>query len=166
MKFPKSLVLCLEYFGEYAEKIPEGPSSEALSNIAKENGIYLVGGSIPELSENGSLLYNTCTVWDPLGKLLGRHRKVHLFDIDIPGRITFQESKVLSPGSELTIIKTPMCNIGIGICYDLRFPEMAQWYRRKGCELLLYPGAFNMTTGPAHWKALQQGRAIDNQVRA
>jgi len=84
--------------------------------------------------------------------------------IDIPGKITFQESKILSPGSEFTIIKTPLCTFGIGICYDLRFAEMAQWYRRKGCDVLVYPGAFNMTTGPAHWQILQQARAVDNQV--
>jgi omega-amidase len=83
----------------------------------------------------------------PNGNLLGKHRKVHLFDIDIPGKMTFQESKVLSAGNELTIVPTEFCKIGIGICYDMRFPEMAQIYRDSGCDLLVYPGAFNMTTG-------------------
>jgi omega-amidase len=123
----------------------------------------LIGGSIPERAENDKL-FNTCTVWGPTGNLLGRHRKVHLFDIDIPGKITFQESKVLSSGNQLTTVVTEFGNIGIGICYDIRFPEMAQIYRQKGCDLLFYPGAFNMTTGPAHWQILQQGRALDNQV--
>lgn len=155
-------LLLLEYFSEYAEKVPEGQSCSTLSKLAKEHGIYLVGGSIPELA--GDKLFNTCTIWGPDGSLVGKHRKVHLFDIDIPGKITFQESKVLSPGEDLTVVKTEFCNIGIGICYDIRFPEMAQVYRARGCDLLVYPGAFNMTTGPAHWQILQQGRAVDNQV--
>lgn len=107
---------------------------------------------------------NLIFVQGPTGKLLGKHRKAHLFDIDIPGKITFQESKVLSPGNQMTIVATEYCKIGIGICYDMRFPEMAKIYTDSGCDLLIYPGAFNMTTGPAHWQILQQARAVDNQV--
>jgi len=158
-------LLNTDYFNENSEPIPSGPSSQALARFAKENGVYIIGGSIPELGEDNVSIYNTCTVWSPMGELLARHRKVHLFDIDIPGKITFQESKTLTPGSQLTTVKTPYCKIGIGICYDLRFAEMAALYREQGCELLVYPGAFNMTTGPAHWQILQQARAVDNQVR-
>jgi len=154
----------ISHFREYAEKIPNGQTCETLSKLAKENDIYLIGGSIPELSEDESSVYNTCTIWSPAGELLGRHQKVHLFDIDIPGKITFKESQTLSRGSRLTTFKTPFCNIGIGICYELRFAEMAQLYREEGCSLLVYPGAFNMTTGPAHWQILQQARAVDNQL--
>jgi omega-amidase len=152
----------VDFFQEYAESIPHGESCAALSKCASENNVYLVGGSIPEKAD--SKLYNTCTVWNPKGELIARHRKVHLFDIDIPGKITFQESKTLTRGSELTTVKTDLCHLGIGICYDLRFAEMAQVYRERGCDLLIYPGAFNMTTGPAHWQILQQGRAVDNQL--
>jgi len=134
-----------------------------LSQWARDNKVYLIGGSIPEIGEDKKL-FNTCTIWSPTGDMLGRHRKVHLFDIDIPGKITFQESKVLSSGNQLTTILTDVCKIGVGICYDIRFPEMAQIYRKNGCDLLIYPGAFNMTTGAAHWQLLQQGRAVDNQV--
>lgn len=164
MRINKFLCLLVEYFPEYAEPVPNGPSCTALSECAKDNDVYVVGGSIPELGEDNKL-FNTCTIWSPTGVLLGKHRKVHLFDIDVPGKITFQESKVLSPGNQLTMIKTEFCNIGIGICYDMRFPEMAHIYKQQGCDLLIYPGAFNMTTGPAHWQILQQGRAVDNQVR-
>ncbi|CAL1544399.1 unnamed protein product [Lymnaea stagnalis] len=150
------------YFAEYAESIPGGPSTEALAKAAKENSVYVVGGSIPE--RQGDKLYNTCTIFNPKGELITKHRKVHLFDIDVPGKIRFQESEVLSPGDHLTIFTTPFCTIGVGICYDIRFAEMAQIYANKGCALLLYPGAFNMTTGPAHWEALQRARALDNQV--
>ncbi|CAG7838265.1 unnamed protein product [Allacma fusca] len=153
----------VDYFPEYAEPVPNGETSRRLSEWSRENKVYLVGGSIPESGENGKL-YNTCTIWSPNGDLLGSHRKVHLFDIDIPGKISFQESKVLSSGQHLTTFDTEFCRIGVGICYDLRFAEMAQLYREKGCQLLIYPGAFNMTTGPAHWKLLQQARAIDNQL--
>ncbi|KAM7388642.1 hypothetical protein PAMP_024803 [Pampus punctatissimus] len=119
-------------------------------------------GSIPE--EDDGKLYNSCTVYGPDGELILKHRKIHLFDIDVPGKIRFQESETLTPGNSLSMFETPFCKVGVGICYDMRFAELAQLYSRKGCQLLVYPGAFNMTTGPAHWELLQRGRAIDNQV--
>lgn len=149
------------YFPEYAEPIP-GPSTETLVRAAKENSIYLIGGSIPE--NDGGKIYNTCTVYDPKGDMIAKHRKVHLFDIDIPGKIKFIESETLSPGNNFSYFDTPLCRIGIGICYDIRFAEMAQIYAKKGCKLLIYPGAFNMTTGPAHWELLTRARALDNQL--
>ena len=89
---------------------------------------------------------------------------MHLFDIDIPGKITFQESQTLSPGNEITTFDTEYGKFGLGICYDIRFAELAMCMTRKGCGFLFYPGAFNMTTGPAHWELLARGRAVDNQV--
>ncbi|XP_073473060.1 omega-amidase NIT2 [Aquarana catesbeiana] len=150
-----------KFFPEYAEKIP-GQSTQMLSEVAKECGIYLIGGSIPE--EDSGKLYNTCTVYGPDGTLLVKHRKVHLFNIDVPGKIRFQESETLTPGESFSVFDTPYCKIGVGICYDIRFAELAQIYTKKGCQLLVYPGAFNMTTGPAHWELLQRARALDNQV--
>ncbi|XP_038233598.1 omega-amidase NIT2 [Dermochelys coriacea] len=150
-----------KHFPEYAEKIP-GESTQKLSEVAKECGIYLIGGSIPE--EDAGKLYNTCTVFGPDGAMLAKHRKIHLFDINVPGKIRFQESETLSPGDNFSMFDTPYCKVGLGICYDIRFAELAQIYTQKGCQLLVYPGAFNMTTGPAHWELLQRGRAVDNQV--
>nr|XP_033797093.1 omega-amidase NIT2 [Geotrypetes seraphini] len=150
-----------KYFSEYAESIP-GESTQALSEVAKECGIYLIGGSIPE--KDGERLYNTCTVFGPDGSLLVKYRKIHLFDIDVPGKIRFQESETLSPGNSFSVFDTPYCRVGVGICYDIRFAEFAQIYTRRGCQLLVYPGAFNMITGPAHWELLQRSRAVDNQV--
>ena len=150
-----------KYFPEYAESVP-GPTTEALSGAAAEHGVYVVGGSIPE--RDGDRLYNTCTVFDPEGRMIGKHRKVHLFDIDVPGKIRFQESEVLTGGDQLTVIETELCTFGIGICYDMRFPELAQLCANKGAQLLIYPGAFNMTTGPLHWELLQRARANDNQL--
>ena len=149
------------YFPEYAEKIP-GNSTNQLSSMAKENSIYLIGGSIPE--ESDGKLYNTCCVFNPEGKIIAKHRKIHLFDIDVPGKIRFQESETLSPGDTYTTFETPYCKIGVGICYDIRFAELAQVYAKQDCKLLVYPGAFNMTTGPAHWELLTRARALDNQL--
>jgi len=150
------------FFDQYAESVPGGPSCDMLSKAAKDNQVYLIGGTIPE-RDNGKL-YNTCTAWNPEGKLIAKFRKMHLFDIDIPGGITFIESSVLSSGNELSTFDMNGIKIGLGICYDLRFSEMAKLYRKLECKMVVYPGAFNMTTGPIHWEILQRGRALDNQV--
>ncbi|XP_072938162.1 omega-amidase NIT2 isoform X3 [Epargyreus clarus] len=151
-----------KYFEEYAEEVPAGDTSRALSRAAAEAGVCVVGGTVPERC--GERLYNTCTVWDGSGKLLAQHRKMHLFDIDIPNKITFKESEVLSAGNQLTMFEFEGFKVGLGICYDLRFPEMAHLMAQKGCSLLIYPGAFNMTTGPKHWELLARARATDQQL--
>lgn len=103
--------------------------------------------------------------FSPSGALIATHRKVHLFDISIPGKIHFIESEVLSPGMAPTLVDLPEFGlIGIGICYDVRFPELAMLAARKGAFAMVYPGAFNMTTGPVHWELLGRGRAVDNQI--
>ncbi|KAL2489601.1 Omega-amidase [Forsythia ovata] len=153
-------------FPVYAEEIDAGfdasPSTAMLSEVASLLSITIVGGSIPERS--GDKLYNTCCVFGPDGKLKAKHRKIHLFDIDIPGKITFVESKTLTAGETPTIVDTEVGRIGIGICYDIRFQELAMLYAARGAHLLCYPGAFNMTTGPLHWELLQRARAVDNQL--
>ncbi|RWV91621.1 hypothetical protein GW17_00046087 [Ensete ventricosum] len=155
-------------FPVYAEDIEAGgdaaPSFSMLSEAARSLQITIVGGSIPERS--GDRLYNTCCVFGTDGNLKGKHRKIHLFDIDIPGKITFKESKTLTAGERPTIVDTDVGRIGIGICYDIRFQELAMLYAARGplrAHLLCYPGAFNMTTGPLHWELLQRARAADNQ---
>jgi len=153
-----------KYFNEYAEEVPTGETCKSLAAIAKELGIYLIGGTIPERDPNDNKLYNTCTVWGPSGELLTKYRKIHLFDIDIPGGITFRESDVLAPGSKFSVIEIEKCKIGIGICYDIRFTELSQLYRLQGCDVLLFPAAFNMKTGPLHWELLGRARATDNQL--
>ncbi|CAG8537043.1 23503_t:CDS:10 [Cetraspora pellucida] len=142
------------YFSQYAENIPNGES---------ESKAYIIGGSIPEREDSTGKLYNTCTVYNPEGSMIAKHRKVHLFDIDIPGKITFKESDSLSAGNSLTHFDTKFGKIGVGICYDIRFPEMAMIAAQEGCIVMFYPGAFNMTTGPLHWELLQRARALDNQ---
>ncbi|KAH6918877.1 carbon-nitrogen hydrolase [Coprinopsis sp. MPI-PUGE-AT-0042] len=164
------------HFPNYAEKIgytpgqpypieqSESESVKMLSEIAKETKTWLVGGSIPERDTESEKYFNTCTVYNPEGDLVAMHRKVHLFDIDIPGKITFKESESLSPGNDINTFDTEFARIGLGICYDIRFPELAMVAARRGAHVLIYPGAFNLTTGPLHWELLQRGRANDNQV--
>ncbi|KAL4821954.1 carbon-nitrogen hydrolase [Aspergillus spinulosporus] len=161
-----------QYFPKYAETLlpspptkEQSPSYHALSALAAEAKAYLVGGSIPELETTSKKYYNTSLVFSPSGALIGTHRKTHLFDIDIPGKITFKESEVLSPGNQLTIVDLPdYGKIGLAICYDIRFPEPGMTAARKGAFALVYPGAFNTTTGPLHWQLLARARAVDNQV--
>ncbi|XP_059078299.1 omega-amidase NIT2-like [Tigriopus californicus] len=150
------------FFPEYAESVPNGESCLALKTMAADNKVFLIGGSIPE--SEGDRLYNTSTIWGPDGELIGKYRKMHLFDINVPGKITFKESDVLSPGNDFLAFDTPFGKIGMGICYDIRFSDLAKIYSNMGCHLLVYPGAFNMTTGPAHWELLARGRAVDNQL--
>ncbi|KAK6539111.1 hypothetical protein TWF694_010647 [Orbilia ellipsospora] len=155
------------FFSQYAESLTTPTSSEsfsALASMAKESSTYLIGGSIPELDPATKKLYNTSLVFSPDGELLAKHRKIHLFDINIPGRIRFMESEALSPGDNMTIVETKYGKIGLGICYDIRFPELAMIAARRGCFVMVYPGAFNMTTGPLHWSLLARSRAVDNQI--
>ncbi|KAF7149415.1 hypothetical protein RHSIM_Rhsim03G0230100 [Rhododendron simsii] len=153
-------------FPVYAEDIDAGgdasPSTMMLSELSRSLQITVVGGSIPERS--GDKLYNTCCVFGSDGKLKAKHRKVHLFDIDIPGQITFKESLTLTGGESPTIVDTDVGRIGIGICYDIRFQELAMLYAARGAHLICYPGAFNMVTGPLHWELLQRARAMDCQL--
>lgn len=136
-----------------------------LSSVAAETKTYLVGGSIPEFVPETKQLFNTSLVFSPSGDLLATHRKTHLFDIDIPGKIRFKESEVLSPGNKVTILDLPEYGkIGLAICYDVRFPELAMVAARKGVFLFVYPGAFNTTTGPMHWSLQARARAMDNQI--
>ncbi|CAI9100678.1 OLC1v1037829C1 [Oldenlandia corymbosa var. corymbosa] len=153
-------------FPLYAEDINAGgsasPSTAMLSELSQRLKITIVGGSIPERS--GDKIFNTCCVFGADGTIKGKHRKIHLFDIDIPGKMTFMESKTLTAGESPTIVDTDVGRIGIGICYDIRFQELAAIYAARGAHLLCYPGAFNMTTGPLHWELLQRARAADCQL--
>ncbi|KAI8048356.1 carbon-nitrogen hydrolase [Gilbertella persicaria] len=152
------------FFPDYAESLEGGESVTMLSKTAKEANVYLIGGSIPEKEESSGKIFNTLTAYDPFGNMIAKHRKVHLFDIDVPGKIKFKESDILTGGDWLTHVDTKYGKIGVGICYDIRFPEMAMIAARKGCLAMIYPGAFNMTTGPLHWELLQRARAVDNQM--
>lgn len=147
---------------ENAELYP-GRTTDYLAELARRHSVILVGGSIPEIDTQGCI-FNSSFVFDEKGALIGRHRKMHLFDVDIPGQIFFQESAVFCPGEGLQIIRHGGLSFAVIICYDIRFPELARWAALAGAELLVVPAAFNLTTGPAHWEILMRSRAIDNQL--
>jgi Predicted amidohydrolase len=152
-----------KYFREYAEIYPNGETINMLSSAAKEKQVFIIGGSIPELDEQGRV-YNTSFIFDNKGTLIGKHRKVHLFDIDIKNGVRFKESEVLTSGSEITMVDTPWGKVGVAICYDIRFPELTRIMALKGTKIVFMPAAFNMTTGPVHWELLFKSRALDNQI--
>ncbi|XP_003736816.2 omega-amidase NIT2-like isoform X1 [Drosophila pseudoobscura] len=156
----------VEYFAKYAESIPDGATCRALSRLALQLGLYIIGGSIVE--RDAGKLYNTCTVWAPNGSLIGKHRKIHLFTMNIEaahgGGVQFDEGAALTAGSELTVVKIGQHKVGIGICHDKRFEELARIYRNLGCSMLVYPSAFCICQGPMHWELLQRARATDNQL--
>lgn len=150
-------------FAEYAEA-EEGPAQQMLSNAARENSMWLIGGSVCE-AEDGRY-YNTSYVYDPTGACVAKHRKMHLFDVDIAGGQYFKESDVLSPGTSLTVFDSPWGRIGLGICFDIRFADMAAAMVEEGARLLIYPASFNLSTGPRHWELLFRARAMDGQCYA
>ncbi len=149
-----------KYFREFAA-LGHEETVAALSDLARETGLWLVGGSVPEREEGR--LYNSCFVFDDRGEVVARHRKIHLFDIDAPG-IRFRESATFAPGKEITVFDTPWGKMGAAICFDVRFPELFRAMARRGARLILLPAQFNMTTGPAHWESTLRIRAVDNEL--
>lgn len=148
---------CFRAYGE----TDNGPAQTALASLAAELGIYIIGGSIPELS--GGHVYNTSYVYDRSGQCIAKHRKAHLFDIQVEGGQYFRESDTLSPGESITTFETEFGTMGLCICFDLRFEELARCMCLRGAKCIFVPAAFNMTTGPAHWELLFRQRAVDNQ---
>jgi predicted amidohydrolase len=154
----------IECFYEYSE-LEGGLTYEFLSRMSKSYKVAIIGGSIPErVEEEGQTkIYNTSYIFDQTGTCVGKHRKIHLFDIDIEGQIKFIESDVLDSGSEVTIVDLGFVTIGVCICYDIRFPELIRSMVLKGADLIMVPAAFNTVTGPAHWHITSRCRAVDNQ---
>lgn len=148
-------------FPVYAE-YQDGETVQYLRALAKEYGIFLSAGSIPEKDAKGHV-FNSAFVFDPDGKILAKHRKAHLFDIDVKGGQSFQESETLTPGDAVTVFDTPFGRMGLCICFDARFPELFRAMVLNGADVILVPAAFNLTTGPAHWEILFRERAVDNQ---
>jgi predicted amidohydrolase len=156
----------IKAFKNNSELIPSGETYNFLKSLASENRVNIVGGSFPERDEEGKI-YNTTVVFNDKGEYLTKYRKVHLFDVEIPEKISFQESRILAPGDKLAYFHLPKhnTNVGLGICYDIRFPELASSLTRPpiNSKLLIFPGAFNIITGPLHWETLAKSRALDNQ---
>lgn len=140
----------------------DGPSVARLSAAAAQCGVYLVGGSIP-LLEDGRI-HNASFVFDRNGAVIAVHKKVHLFDIAIDGGQVFRESDTFTAGNSVTVFDTEFGKMGLCICFDFRFPELARLMALEGARCIFVPAAFNMTTGPAHWELMFRQRAVDNQL--
>lgn len=147
-----------------------GANWKMLSEAAKRNKVYLVAGSMPELEitrdccEHTENIYNTSYVFDRNGVQVAKHRKVHLFDVDIKGGQRFKESDSLKAGNSVTVFETEFGTMGLMICFDIRFPEMARLMQLAGAKMIFVPAAFNMTSGPKWWELMFRTRAVDNQL--
>lgn len=148
-------------FRDYAQK-EQGPVCEWASGLARRFGCWLIAGSFSE--EDEGKLYNTSLVFDRNGRLAAKHRKVHLFDIDIKGGQRFMESETLTPGDHITEFETEFGRMGLCICYDFRFPEMGRLAALGGCRAMFVPASFNRSTGPLHWELMFRAQAMFNQM--
>ena len=143
-----------------AEPVP-GPTTERLAAIARERGMWVLGGSVIE--SDGEGVYATSVLLDREGELVARYRKIHLFDVDLPGQSPFRESSTFTPGDQLVTHDTDAGRVGLSICYDLRFPELYRGLMVMGAEVLFVPAQFQHETGKDHWEVLLRARAIENQ---
>lgn len=152
----------IEYFEKNAEEIKKNNLTfDFLEKISlKYNKSVVIAGSIPEKYNNK--YYNTCTIWKE-GKIIDKYRKINLFDNNIP-EASFKESKVLSPGKEPCIVETSFGKIGIGICFDIRFNNISNFYAKNKCKIICYPASFTEFTGDLHWELLNRSRAIDSRT--
>ena len=143
-----------------------GPIMTTLRELATQHGIWIVGGGTPELiPDDPKRTYNTAVVLSPAGALAARYRKIHLFDVDIPGGATLRESDATAAGDELVVVPIEGANVGMSICYDVRFPELYRCLvKDRGAEVLLVPAAFTAHTGAAHWHLLLRARAVEDQA--
>ncbi|MGH7320172.1 MAG: carbon-nitrogen hydrolase family protein [Candidatus Rokuibacteriota bacterium] len=147
---------------EVAEPIP-GETSALLGRLAVRYGFWLVGGSYLEAEAGTERAYNTSIVVNPDGDVVGRYRKLHLFDVEVDGK-TYEESATMEPGDEVVVTELRRALVGLTICYDLRFPELYRRLTARGARLVTVPSAFTMETGKDHWDPLLRARAIENQV--
>ncbi len=169
------LVALPELFNWRGQRIDERVAAESLDGVtitimarlARELGIHLVAGSITEQATERARgegkTWNTSVLLGRDGARLAAYRKIHLFDVDLPGRVTIRESDGKLAGSEVVSADTALCRIGLTICYDLRFPELYRELAYAGAKVITMPSAFTFPTGEAHWEVLIRARAIENQ---
>jgi nitrilase len=144
----------------HAEHPGTGPIQQAMAEVAREHGIWLIGGTLPLVSHDAGKVMNTTLVYDPQGQAVGRYDKIHLFGFN-KGAESYDEARTIVPGEAVGSFEAPFGRVGLSVCYDLRFPEL---YRAMGeCALIVVPAAFTHTTGLAHWEVLLRARAIENQ---
>lgn len=152
-------------FVQKKESVPEGETCKFMSHLAKKHSMHIIAGSIAEEIKGSEKMKNTSAVFSSKGKLVGKYTKMHSFDVDMGERFSIHESDWFEHGNNPLTFETDECKVGVGICIDLRFPEVSRYYTEQGCLLHVYLGAFSHEkTGPAHWDVLLRARAIDNQV--
>ncbi len=142
----------------------DGPTLTAMARLARELRLFLVAGSITERIAGQSKAYNTSVLIGPGGDVLGAYRKIHLFDVELTGRVSTRESEVKVAGGETVCIPTAVATFGLSVCYDLRFPELYRQLAHNGATVIAIPSAFTYPTGEAHWEVLVRARAIENQA--
>lgn len=143
-----------------------GPIAKAISSVAREAGVYVVAGGLPEKSDSPARPFNTCAVYSDEGALVARYRKIHLFDVDLQrsgGGGLYRESACTAPGCEPVVVEMAGVRVGLSICYDLRFPELYRALAKQGAEVMVVPAAFTLATGKDHWQVLLRARAIESQ---
>ncbi len=137
----------------------------ALAQLAKRFQVYLVAGTIPLLTTSGEKFTNSSCVFNPEGELLGQYDKIHLFDVSVSDNTkSYHESKFTQAGNKISVVNTHFANIGLSVCFDLRFPNLFQQLTMAGADIITVPSAFTKVTGKAHWQTLLRARAIENQV--
>lgn len=162
-----SLPECMVFLRAEGERAPEsqsiaGPWAKRFADLARELKITILMGSFPETAEEASRPYNTILLFGPDGQRIATYRKMHLFDIDLPGLEHLKESKAISAGTEVVVADAGFAKLGLSICYDLRFPELYRALTDQGAEILMVPSAFTDRTGKDHWEVLLRARAIEN----
>lgn len=146
---------------EIKENFGTGKIQTFLSEQAKKNNIWLVGGTIPLACEDATKVNAACLVYDNNGCVKARYDKIHLFDANISKNESYLESSTTKAGNHLVVVDTPVGRLGLAVCYDIRFSEMFSKLFSKGAEILAIPFAFTLKTGRAHWKLLARSRAVD-----
>ena len=146
-----------------SEEFGSGPVQDFLAEQARKLGIMVIGGTLPLRVPGETRSAQACLAFAADGSLAGRYDKIHLFDVDLPGREeSYRESSGMVPGREVVVIETPAGKAGLSICYDMRFPELYRQLSARGAQLLMVPAAFTVPTGRAHWDVLLRARAVEN----
>jgi predicted amidohydrolase len=144
----------------------DGEFAAFFADAARQLNMWVLAGSFHEASADPQRTYNTSLVFDRSGELAGVYRKIHLYDVEIPGRVSYHESRSVAPGSitdEPAVVDVEGVPVGLSICYDLRFPELYRRLAVAGAQVLVVPAAFMLHTGRDHWEVLLRARAIENQ---
>ncbi|KMT17570.1 hypothetical protein BVRB_2g036690 [Beta vulgaris subsp. vulgaris] len=142
----------------------DGPIMQGYCSLARESQIWLSLGGFQEKGSDDSHLCNTHVIVDDTGKIRSKYRKIHLFDVDVPGGMVYKESSFTEAGNEVVAVDSPCGRLGLTVCYDLRFPEVYECLRfQHAAQVLLVPSAFTKITGQAHWEILLRARAIETQ---